>query len=60
MEKYNRIMEYFWMVAAILSFLYAIYLLGATSLEEAWVFFIMPLIAGFLFAMRRYMRKKMK
>lgn len=65
MHTYHKIAEKFWLVAAILSLLYAGYRFGGASereepLTENLVFLLLPLVAGFLFALRRNFRKRLE
>lgn len=60
MNKYNKFMEYFWLVMAILTALYAAYTLGKTGSEDALLLITMPFIAGALFAVRRFTRKRIE
>lgn len=58
MKTYHLIMEKFWLVAAILSFIYAVYTIGQSGLAQAGLNLVMPLIAGALYYLRRYTRKR--
>ncbi|MEZ4721567.1 MAG: hypothetical protein R2813_06775 [Flavobacteriales bacterium] len=51
-------MEKFWLVIAILSFVYAVYMIGKQGLSESIIYLIFPLVAGALFYMRYFMRKR--
>ncbi len=59
MKKYNRIMEIFWLVVAVITFFFSVYRLTKVGLSEGYMFLFMPVIAGILFGLRRRMRKKM-
>lgn len=59
MERYNKFMEKFWLVAAIVSFIYAVYKIGQSGLADAAVFLIVPMGAGALFSMRYFARKRL-
>ncbi|MDB9708306.1 hypothetical protein OAB13_00255 [Salibacteraceae bacterium] len=60
MKKYNIFMEKFWMIIAIVSFVYGVYSVGKFGLLEAGLYLLMPLIAGTLFYLRYYTRKRME
>jgi len=60
MKKYNLIMEKFWLVAAILSFIYAVYMVGKAGLIDAGIYLVMPAIAATLFYLRYYTRKRIE
>ncbi|MEM9022572.1 MAG: hypothetical protein AAGB22_02435 [Bacteroidota bacterium] len=51
-------MEKFWLVAAILSLAYALYSIGRLGFAQGSYLLIMPLLAGFLYSMRRFMRRR--
>jgi hypothetical protein len=58
MQKYNLFMEKFWMVIAIVSFVYGVYMVGKFGLADAGLYLLMPLIAGTLYYLRSYARKR--
>ncbi|MEQ9186264.1 MAG: hypothetical protein RLP15_00910 [Cryomorphaceae bacterium] len=58
MQKYNIIMERFWLVVAIGTFIFAVYQLGKFGLASSGISFIMALVAASLFYLRYYMRKR--
>jgi hypothetical protein len=60
MNKYNKIMEYFWLVIAIATALYAAYTLGKSGSENTILLVTMPFIAGSLFGIRRFTRKRLE
>ena len=60
MKRYNKIMEVFWLVTAILTSVIAAYVIGKKGLADNYHFLFFPLIAGFLFGMRRFMRMRME
>jgi peptidoglycan/LPS O-acetylase OafA/YrhL len=53
-------MEYFWLIVAIATALYAAYQWNQDPniLDENTFLFIFPFLAGGLFAMRRFLRKR--
>ena len=53
-------MTWFWMVFAIVGFIYAVYMIGAKGLFEAGIYLIFPFVAGFLSYMRYFTRKRME
>jgi hypothetical protein len=59
-SKYNKIMEWFWLVVAIATAVYAGYKWNQdpSILSENTFLFFMPFIAAGLWAMRRYVRRK--
>ncbi len=46
------------MVIAIVSFVYGVYMIGKFGLADAGLYLIMPLIAGALYYLRSYARKR--
>lgn len=60
MKKYHLIMEKFWLVAAILSFGYAVYLIGKHGIAQEGINLIMPVIAAALYYLRYYTRKRIE
>ncbi len=58
MRKYNLFMEKFWMVIAIVSFVYGVYMIRKFGLADAGLYLIMPLIAGALYYLRSYARRR--
>lgn len=58
MLKYNIIMERFWLIVAIGTFIFAVYQLGKFGLASSGISFIMALVAASLFYLRYYMRKR--
>ena len=48
------------MIIAIVSFVYGVYSVGKFGLVEAGLYLLMPLIAGALFYLRYYTRKRME
>lgn len=60
MKKYHLIMEKFWLIAAILSFVYAVYTIGAYGLAQAGINLVMPVIAAALYYLRYWTRKRLE
>ncbi|MEX2597444.1 MAG: hypothetical protein WEC59_10995 [Salibacteraceae bacterium] len=60
MKKYHLIMEKFWLIAAILSFVYAVYMIGKFGLIESGIYLVMPFIAVALYYLRYYTRKRIE
>jgi hypothetical protein len=59
MNQYHKIMEKFWLLMAIVSFVYAVYKSGqAGNFADTAIYFLFPLIAAVLFYLRYYVRKK--
>lgn len=59
MNQYHKIMEKFWLLMAIISFIYAVYKSGQTgNFADTAILFLFPLIAAILFYLRYYVRKK--
>jgi hypothetical protein len=58
MNQYHKIMEKFWLLMAIVSFVYAVYMFGKRGLEDSMIYFLFPLVAAGLYYMRYFMRKK--
>ncbi len=55
MERYNKIMQYVWLAVAIISGGFAVYsyLTLPNDQEPEYMIFLLPLVAGFLFYIRR-------
>lgn len=60
MSSFNKAMELFWLVLAIVSAGLAAYLIATQGWEEGSLYLIFPAIAGFAFGVRRMMRKRME
>ncbi len=60
MKKYNKIMEIFWLIIAIATAIFAGYLLKTGRTEESLAPFFLPFVAGGLYALRRWHRKKLE
>ncbi|MCB0795303.1 MAG: hypothetical protein KDB88_11255 [Flavobacteriales bacterium] len=60
MRKLNRLMEHFWAAVAIATFLAALWALYQFGWQEGrqWLWF--PMIAGAMFAFRRFTRRKLE
>lgn len=52
-------MEKFWLVIAIVSFVYGVYMIGKFGIAEAGLYLLMPFIAGALYYLRYYARKRL-
>lgn len=59
MKKYNIYIVYFWLVVAILSGLYAIYMYMQPEPADPMLYY-MPVLAFILFAMRKWYAGKLK
>lgn len=60
MNKYHRVMEIFWLVVAIVTAIFAGYQLSQGRTEDMTLMLVMPFVAGALFAIRRFHRKRME
>lgn len=60
MNSYHLFMERFWLLISIISFVYGVYMIGKFGLAEAGIYLVMPAVAGALFYLRFYTRKRMK
>ncbi len=58
MNQYHKIMEVFWLLIAVVSTVYAAYMAGKSSFEESFIYFLFPVVAGILFGLRYFMRKR--
>jgi membrane protease YdiL (CAAX protease family) len=58
MNQYHKIMEVFWLLIAVVSLAYAMYMAGQSSFEESSMYFLFPVVAGILFSLRYFMRKR--
>ncbi|MCC6839490.1 MAG: hypothetical protein IT230_04960 [Flavobacteriales bacterium] len=59
MERIARFMEVFWLVLAVLSLGWAVYLLAVNGWEQGKVWLLFPAISTAMWGYRRYMRGKM-
>lgn len=59
MEKIARIMERFWLVLAIVSSAWAVYVLAAHGWEKGRVWLLFPAVSVAMWQYRRFMRGKM-
>lgn len=60
MNKYHKVMEYFWLVVGILTSIFAINAYQTGTNKDLGFIMFMPIIAFALFAMRRFHRLKME
>lgn len=60
MSGYHKIMEIFWLAAAILSGMYAFYSLGKIGLEKTGILMALPFVALILFFLRFFTRKRLE
>ena len=61
MSRYHKVMEVFWLTAAVVSAGFVGYIIYARGWsDDLWVFCIMPVVAVMLWLMRRGFRKKME
>ena len=58
MNQYHKIMERFWLFVAIASFIFAVYKTGEIGIGESMMYYLFPFIAGILFYMRYFVRKR--
>jgi len=58
MNQYHKFMEKFWLIIAIATFIYAVYMIGKYGLAEQGILLIMPAIAAALFYLRYFTRKR--
>lgn len=58
MHRYNRIMEFFWLVTAVVTLVLGVYIIQKKGWAENWLFITFPFIAAAMYSMRRYLRKK--
>lgn len=58
MNQYHNIMEKFWLIIAIVSFVYAVFKIGRDGLENSLILLVFPIVAAALFYMRYFMRKR--
>lgn len=58
MKHYHRIMELFWLVTAVFTVFFAVYIIYKVGFAEGWLIITLPAISILLFFMRRYARKK--
>jgi hypothetical protein len=54
----NNVLEFFWLIMAILTGLMGTYILFTNGFKSAYVFFIMSVLSLFLFLARRALRRK--
>ena len=60
MKTYNRIMEVFWLAAAVFSVIAVGYLIKNIGFAEGGLWLALPVIALFMWYMRRRFRKRMQ
>lgn len=60
MQKYNKFMEFFWLIIAIATTFYGFYIFKAGRAEESVLPFILPFVALAMYGLRRFHRKKME
>ena len=60
MKNYNKMMEYIWLGIAIATAIFAGYQLNLGEREDITLLIVMPFVAGALYALRRFHRKKME
>lgn len=58
MNNYHRIMEKFWLVVAILTFVFGVYKVGQVGLRNALMYLAFPALAAGMFYARYYARKR--
>lgn len=58
MQRYNRIMEIFWLATAVVTLILGFYIIHEKGFTDNWLFLFFPFLAGAMYAMRRYLRKK--
>ncbi|HEY0977155.1 MAG TPA: hypothetical protein VGE21_06755 [Flavobacteriales bacterium] len=60
MEKVARIMERFWLVLAVLTALWAVYVMATRGMEQGKVWIWFPLVCAAMWWYRRFMRGRME
>lgn len=60
MRKVHRFMELFWLVVSLLSAVMALYMLVRAGLREGGIYLLFPFLAGAMYGVRRWVRKKME
>ena len=60
MRIYNRVMEMFWLAAAVFTLGVAIYLINDVGFSEGAIYLTMPVVSVILWYLRRNFRKRMK
>jgi hypothetical protein len=59
MQIYNKVMLFFWLLAAIFSLLFVSYMCFTVSIERWAMYFIVPAIAFGMFFFKRWMINRM-
>ena len=60
MRKLNRLMEHFWLAVAIGTGIAAVWVIVSDGFEEGRQWLLFPAIALAMFALRRFMRKRLE
>lgn len=60
MRIYNRLMEVFWLAAAVFTAIVAIYLINNVGFSEGGVWLAMPVVSIVMWYLRRKFRKRMQ
>ena len=60
MKIYNRIMEVFWLAAAVFTLGLAIYLINEVGFSEGAIYLAMPVVSVILWYMRRNFRRRLQ
>lgn len=58
MQRYNRIMEIFWLVTAVVTLILGVYIIHKKGFADNWLFIFFPFLAAAMYAMRRHLRRK--
>jgi c-di-AMP phosphodiesterase-like protein len=58
MKKMNKFLEYFWLVASVLSLILVIYVYSTIGTEGNWILIFFPVIAIGMYVFRKRMSKK--
>jgi UPF0716 family protein affecting phage T7 exclusion len=58
MKKMNKFLEYFWLVASIVSLILVVYVYSTIGTEGNWVLIFLPVISIGMYVFRKKMSKK--
>ncbi len=59
MKNFNRIMEKFWLIIAILSVPFAVFYVIQLGWQQGWFYLLFPITAFMMFGYRRFMRSRL-
>lgn len=60
MRKIHRFMELFWLIVCLLATIMALYMLVRTGFREGGIYLLFPFLAGAMYGVRRWVRKKVE